>query len=113
MHPSRPQDLKLAGLANGRAPLGGAVQTALCLLLLLAGWTLGRSPLATGAFALAYLAGGLASLVAAAVALVHGRLTVDLLMVTAAAGAAAIGDWVEGGVLPPFIFSTRHGKSNG
>ncbi|HET6881697.1 MAG TPA: heavy metal translocating P-type ATPase, partial [Pirellulales bacterium] len=60
--------------------------------------------LSTAAYVLAYIAGGAASFWVAASALLQGKLTVDLLMVVAAAGAAAIGDWAEGGVLL-FLFS--------
>ncbi|HUY93310.1 MAG TPA: heavy metal translocating P-type ATPase [Pirellulales bacterium] len=89
---------------QARPPRCAAVQTGLCLLFLLTGWLLASPRLATGAYALAYLAGGAASLATAAAALARRRLTVDLLMVVAAAGAAAIGDWAEGGVLL-FLFS--------
>lgn len=80
------------------------MQTAFCLLFLLAGWLLRSSPYATGLYAVAYAAGGAASLLLAIAALARRRLTVDLLMVLAAAGAAVIGDWAEGGVLL-FLFS--------
>lgn len=89
---------------QARPPRGAAVQTALCLLFLLTGWLLIEPRLARGAYALAYLAGGTASLLTAAAALARRRVTVDLLMILAAAGAATIGDWAEGGVLL-FLFS--------
>jgi Cd2+/Zn2+-exporting ATPase len=70
----------------------------------LAGWWLGDRPAATAAFVLAYLAGGAGPAVAAAAALLRRQLSVDLLMVLAAAGTALIGDWVEGAVLL-FLFT--------
>ena len=90
--------------AQAQPPRAAAVQTAFCLLFLLAGWMLRSSPYATPLYAIAYAAGGTASLLLAIAALARRRLTVDLLMVLAAAGAAVIGDWAEGGVLL-FLFS--------
>jgi len=52
----------------------------------------------------AYLAGGWSTAREAAAALAKGHLTVDVLMILAAIGAAAIGDWREGAVLL-FLFS--------
>ena len=52
----------------------------------------------------AYLAGGYGPTLNAIFALRHGQLNVDLLMIVAALGAAAIGDWLEGVVLL-FLFS--------
>lgn len=52
----------------------------------------------------AYAAGGIRPAVEAFAAVKRGELTVDLLMVVAAIGAAIIGDWLEGVVLL-FLFS--------
>ena len=52
----------------------------------------------------AYLAGGLLPTIHAGISLRSGHLNVDLLMILAALGAAAIGDWIEGVVLL-FLFS--------
>ena len=52
----------------------------------------------------AYLAGGLGPTANAVAALRKLELNVDLLMILAAIGAAAIGDWLEGVVLL-FLFS--------
>jgi Cd2+/Zn2+-exporting ATPase len=76
----------------------------LCAVFALAGWWLGDAPAARPAFLLAYLAGGLGPTLAAAAALRQGQLNVDLLMILAAAGAATIGDWIEGAVLL-FLFT--------
>ncbi len=55
-------------------------------------------------YVLAYLAGGWEAAREALRALRRGRLEVDLLMVTAASGAASLGHWAEGAVLL-FLFS--------
>lgn len=55
-------------------------------------------------YLLAYLAGGARTAVTATAELSRGRLSVDLLMILAAAGSALLGDWVEGAVLL-FLFS--------
>lgn len=55
-------------------------------------------------FGLAYVAGGAGPACQALLALRKGQLNVDLLMILAALGAAAIGDWGEGTVLL-FLFS--------
>lgn len=60
--------------------------------------------LATPLYALAYLAGGTGSAVAAWKALRRGRVDVNVLMLLAAAGAASLGEWSEGGILL-FLFS--------
>lgn len=58
-------------------------------------------------FAAAYLAGGTLSTRAAVTDLLHGRVNVDLLMVTAALGAASLGAWAEGAILLS-LFSTSN-----
>jgi Cd2+/Zn2+-exporting ATPase len=52
-----------------------------------------------GAFVLSYLFGGTFATIAAIKDLLNRRVNVDLLMVTAAAGAAIVGHWSEGAVL--------------
>lgn len=98
---SRPRP---ANREPARPPRNSAVQTGICLTCLLAGWLLGRSPASWYLFIAAYLAGGAASLLAAIRSLAHRQLTVDLLMILAAIGAAVLGEWAEGGVLL-FLFS--------
>ncbi len=53
---------------------------------------------------IAFLAGGITGTRAALAELRHGRLDIDFLMVTAALGAAAIGEWEEGALLL-FLFT--------
>ncbi len=84
------------------------VSTVLCALFIVVGWSLHRSgaPAAGQAsFVAAYAAGGWDSLRRTVRALADRRLDVDLLMLLAAAGAAAVGHWVEGAILL-FLFST-------
>lgn len=71
-----------------------------------ASWPAGRS-LALMAFLVAFVAGGMHISSHAIEDLRGGRLTIDFLMILAAAGAAAIGDWAEGGILL-FLFSLSH-----
>jgi Cd2+/Zn2+-exporting ATPase len=63
-----------------------------------------KSALYAGLCSGAYLAGGILPTLNAFKSLRDGQPTVDLLMIVAAVGAAAIGDWMEGGVLL-FLFS--------
>jgi Zn2+/Cd2+-exporting ATPase len=87
-----------------------AIATALCALFGAVAFSIGRidgleSQIWTKvAWAGSYVAGGLAPSLNAIRALRRGQLNVDLLMVLAALGAAAIGDWLEGTVLL-FLFS--------
>lgn len=88
---------------------GDIALTAATGVLLLLGWLLGFAdiltpPQQTGLYAAAYLTGGSLAAIASVRALRHLRIEVDLLMVTAALGAAIIGHWIEGGVLL-FLFS--------
>lgn len=76
---------------------------------LLLGWLLARldviGPNVEVAFyVLAYIAGGTRAARESVVALWNRSVEIDLLMVTAALGAAVIGHWVEGGILL-FLFS--------
>jgi Cd2+/Zn2+-exporting ATPase len=84
------------------------VSTALCLVLGLTGawlqWRLKEDSASVLVFIAAYPVGGWLSFQAAWRQLRQGQLSVDLLMIVAAAGAALIGDWLEGTVLL-FLFS--------
>ena len=93
------------------------LETALCLVgaLLgilcdwLSGWNresiLGWTAIA--AYLVAYIAGGRHILLHAWSELVTGRINVDLLMIAAAIGSAAMEEWAEGGALL-FLFSLSH-----
>jgi Cd2+/Zn2+-exporting ATPase len=91
-------------------PLAGAVATSLCAVLGIVAALLGRSDAPWAATLVvvtnigAYLSGGWGPTLGAMRALMHGQLNVDLLMIVAALGAAAIGDATEGVVLL-FLFS--------
>lgn len=91
----RPRTLRLA--------LSGA-----CLAFLLAGLIVEFAGVPTWAavsvFVAAYIAGGVFSAAEVIGALARGRITIDLLMLTAAAGAASLGHWPEGAFLL-FLFS--------
>ena len=86
-----------------RLALSGA-----CLVLLLTGVGIDRShtpvAAAVAVFLAAYVAGGVLSVVEVIGALARGRITIDLLMLTAAVGAASLGHWPEGAFLL-FLFS--------
>jgi Cd2+/Zn2+-exporting ATPase len=86
------------------SPLAAAVATALCAAFALTGRALGVGPWAVTLYTLAYAAGGARAAASAVAGLARLRLGVDLLMVLAAAGAAALGDWGEGAILL-FLFS--------
>lgn len=64
-------------------------------------------PLALLAYLVAYVAGGRGAVVSAYKAARRGRFDIDLLMVVAALGAAALGDYPEGALLL-FLFSLGH-----
>jgi len=86
-----------------------ATLTALCLVTLLLGW-LGHTsgwvamPVVWALYTTSYLAGGFDTTRRAIRDLRVGEFNVDLLMITAALGAAAVGEVPEGGVLL-FLFS--------
>lgn len=101
------------GLLGGRAEM---IFSLVCGALLLAGWLLGRTqgesatvPLAL--FVLAYLAGGFFTVREAFENLRARQLKIDSLMIVAAAGAAALGQWAEGALLL-FLFSIGHALEN-
>lgn len=85
-----------------------AVFTAACGLFLAAALVTGAShsprPVVLALYLASYATGGVYSLKEGLKALYRRTVDVDLLMVLAAAGAAAIGDWWEGGTLL-FLFS--------
>ena len=80
-------------------------------LLLLAGWLTGRAEaphaLSLGLLLGAYTAGGFYTLRDAWQSLRSRRFDIDILMIVAAAGAAALGAWEEGALLL-FLFSLGH-----
>lgn len=96
-------------------PLGEHAELvfALCAgLFVLGGWLLETwhpSPgwMALACYALAYLAGGWFTVGEALANLRARRFEIDTLMLVAAAGAAALGQWAEGGLLL-FLFSLGH-----
>ena len=91
------------------------LESGVCLLGLLTGLGLSRftdSAAATSwfvllAYVVSFVAGGTATLVEALGDLRRGLVNIDLLMILAAFGAAALGDWPEGAVLL-FLFSLSH-----
>ncbi len=64
-------------------------------------------PAALAVYGLSYFLGGCDIARHGGKALARGRFTIDLLMTVAALGAAALGQWVEGGLLL-FLFSLGH-----
>jgi Cd2+/Zn2+-exporting ATPase len=96
--------------AKAEPPIGSAIATGVCAAFggIAAALWYADSPttgwLSLAACAIAYAAGGISPTASALTALRSGQLNVDLLMILAALGAAAIGDWLEGAVLL-FLFS--------
>ncbi|MFH6935975.1 heavy metal translocating P-type ATPase [Flavobacterium sp. FlaQc-30] len=86
---------------------GAAVSTLICLLLIIIGWYAGNGNkwLSISLFIAAFIAGGHQKAIEGLITLFKEKdLDVDLLMVIAAIGAAAIGYWMDGALLI-FIFS--------
>jgi Cd2+/Zn2+-exporting ATPase len=88
---------------------GEAITTVLCALFVVAGWGLSRGTApafaSVSVFLIAYVLGGYRQAIEGVTTLVRDReLDVDLLMVVAAIGAAAIGYWFDGALLI-FIFA--------
>lgn len=88
---------------------GEAITTAICAVFVVLGFLVARSDaptwLSTGLFLVGYCAGGYRQAIEGTTKLVAEReLDVDLLMVVAAIGAAAIGYWFDGALLI-FIFA--------
>jgi Cd2+/Zn2+-exporting ATPase len=109
--PGRPVRIprRPAGPPIDFSPLAQAIPAAqplLCLAALVAARIAGgAAPQAPALlYGVAYLAGGTGSAVAAWTSLRRGRVDVNALMLIAAAGAASVGAWAEGGVLL-FLFS--------
>jgi Zn2+/Cd2+-exporting ATPase len=105
--------VRAAHARDARVRLRMAALNASCALLAVAGYVVhsmaehsGHVPhaLAIALFVGAYIAGGLDATRRAFRELLGGGLSVDLLMVLAAVGAAAVGDWPEGAALL-FLFS--------
>lgn len=104
------------GHSHGASPpIVAAIATAICGVCGFAAWGLATfgsrltvAPwvgwLSLALYALAYVTGGAAPAIQALAALRKWQLNVDLLMIVAALGAAAIGDFPEGAVLL-FLFS--------
>ncbi|HEX7073706.1 MAG TPA: heavy metal translocating P-type ATPase [Hyphomicrobiaceae bacterium] len=94
---------------GGRAEL---VFVGLCGLTLLTGWMLERfsgidSRVGLAFLLAAYFFGGFFTLREAFASVRAGRFEIDSLMLVAAAGAAALGEWAEGALLL-FLFSLGH-----
>jgi Cd2+/Zn2+-exporting ATPase len=115
--PRRPPTVmhKSARNADGRghdshgepAPVVALTLVVACAAFGLAGAWLdaaSHGTLAIAAYVAAYVAGGIKPTLGAIASLRHREITVDLLMLAAAAGAAFVGDWGEGTVLL-FLFS--------
>ena len=90
------RELRLAAALTGLTAFGLALGVGLQLA--------GLPAWAWAAFALAYLAGGIPATLEALASLARGRLDIDLLMVLAALGAAAVGEPRDGAILL-FLFS--------
>ncbi|WP_262696900.1 heavy metal translocating P-type ATPase [Chryseobacterium shandongense] len=94
---------------------GTAIITTLCLLFILLAWWVGKQNMPTAEiifFALAYGIGGYQKAIEGLTTLFKEKdLDVDLLMVVAAIGAAAIGYWMDGAILI-FIFSLSGALEN-
>lgn len=103
---TEPPPAWVEALAEGREPVWTPV---VCGLLILLGW-LGPTLLGMPkwaeilAFAGAYVAGGIFSLIRTVKSLRDRRLDIDLLMLLSAGGAAVIGEYAEGATLL-FLFS--------
>lgn len=104
---------------HGSGPWAGRAEVLFSVAsgaLLLAGWLWDRSvgETATGPwvlFLLAYAAGGFFTVREAIDNLRHRQLKIDSLMIVAAVGAAALGEWAEGALLL-FLFSLGHALEN-
>ncbi|CAN5603364.1 N/A [soil metagenome] len=96
--------------APASPPTTGVILTSVCAVMGVLGAILhslefsGAQAWSVAACLGAYLTGGVGPTIHAVSALRNRQLNVDLLMIVAAVGAAAIGDWIEGTVLL-FLFS--------
>ncbi|HLZ10084.1 MAG TPA: heavy metal translocating P-type ATPase [Chloroflexota bacterium] len=107
--PTNPDDHTRKRVSEARLRRTMAVLTSINLVTLVGAWLISSTGSAIGSIVLplvviAYLAGGGFSAAKALDQLRRGKFTIDLLMVTAALGAASVGAWAEGGVLL-FLFS--------
>jgi Cd2+/Zn2+-exporting ATPase len=96
-----------AARSQAQPPVAAAIATGLCAAATAAAGVFHFSGLPTAAAAAsaaACLAGGIIPLKNSFTSLRSGALNVDLLMLLAAAGAALIGEWLEGSILL-FLFS--------
>ena len=89
---------------KSRPPIKAAILATACAGAVVAAWSLRGTPYVPWAFLVAYLAGMAVAIANALRALLVGKLTIDLLMIVAAAGAGWLNDWSEGAVLL-FLFS--------
>lgn len=119
-HEPHSPEVRSSGHAHDHgAALGGRAEIIFslsCGALLLAGWLLERS-MGDGSrwswllFIGAYVAGGYYTLLEAVENLRARQLKIDSLMLVAAIGAAALGEWAEGALLL-FLFSLGHALEN-
>ncbi len=84
----------------------------LCGISLLVGWLISFAyeempPLSLACYLAAFFFGGFQAFAAALSSLRHWKFEIDFLMLVAAAGAAALGEWAEGALLL-FLFSISH-----
>lgn len=98
-----------AGEQGRRHGLVLIAMTATCGIALASGWLLGRFGVIGDTtevifYIVAYLSGGTHATIRAIRSLLNRTIDIDLLMVTAATGAAIIGQWPEGAILL-FLFS--------
>ncbi len=107
-HPSRGERRSPSSRGVLWSRHGETITTALCALFVATGWLADRGgarPLAIGLFLVGYAVGGYRKAIEGTVTLLRDKeLDVDLLMVVAAAGAAALGYWEDGALLI-FIFA--------
>lgn len=109
IQPRTKADLQQAQLEEARERWRNAALTGLCLAAWILGLVLDKSHLASqsvviGVYLVAYLAGGIPTLIRALRELREGSVNVDLLMLLAACGAAIVQEWPEGAFLL-FLFS--------
>ncbi len=107
---SAEHDHEHGGPFGERSELVFALLSGACLLI---GWLIGRGApelsvwVSRGFYLAAYFFGGYFTLREAIETIRAGRFEIDFLMLVAAAGAAALGQWAEGALLL-FLFSLGH-----
>jgi Zn2+/Cd2+-exporting ATPase len=106
-HASRDAERPAQREGPTKPPRLGVVLVVVCLASAIVGWIIRPSDWALLAFGIAYLTGGTETTIGALRQLARGRLSIDLLMIVAAIGAAVIGEWLEGAILL-FLFSFSH-----